>query len=183
MRKPRSFPENYRFQIPDELPLAGCAEGRDECRAGAPDRHARHRAGQPAHALRHLRRCAVDEQGPPLGCAAARSDRALLPAVAGKCRGPGGCARAVVRIPDQEVRRRHQQEGRRVLHPALRGAAHGEHSRSARGRVHLRSCLRHRRHAARGHPPCAGDATATTARSGASSTVRRKTSPPPPSPA
>ena len=38
--------------------------------------------GEPGDALRHLRRRAVDQQGPPVGCAAPRSNRALLPHLA-----------------------------------------------------------------------------------------------------
>ena len=37
-----------------------------------------------------------------------------------------------LRVPDREVRRRHQQEGRRVLHAAQRRAADGRHPRPAR---------------------------------------------------
>ena len=60
-----------------------------------------------------------------------------------------------VRVPDQEVRRCHQQEGRRVLHPAQCRPADGRHPRPEGGRDRLRPGLRHRRHAPRGPRPCA----------------------------
>ena len=41
-----------------------------------------------------------------------------------------------------------EQEGRRVLHPALGGRPAGQHPRPAGGRDRLRPGLRHRRHAA-----------------------------------
>ena len=53
--------------LPDSrgLPLERCARGGDQRRPGAADGHARHREGEPGNALRHLRRCPVDQQGPP----------------------------------------------------------------------------------------------------------------------
>ena len=171
----RPLPENHRFQIPEGCHWNDVRAVDRKRRPGAPEGDARDREGQPGHPLRHLRRRPVDQQGAPLRCPAPRPDRALLPASPGQPAGPGRHPRPGLRVPDQEVRRRHQQEGRRVLHPALRGAADGQHPRPAGGRDHLRPRLRHRRHAAGGRPPRQGAAAATTARSGASSSARRRT--------
>ena len=62
-----------------------------------------------------------------------------------------GRVRQRVRVPHQAVRRPVEQEGRRVLHPALSRRPADQHPRPAGGRERLRPGLRHRRHADRGH--------------------------------
>ena len=83
--------------------------------------HARDRGGEPRHALRRLRRRAVDEQGPPARRDAARPDRALLDQDALDRQRARGRARQGVRVPDQEVRRR--------LRPHRAGVLHEPHAR------------------------------------------------------
>ncbi len=173
------FADEHRFQIPEGCHWERRARDAGERGHGAAKRHARHRGGQPEAPLRRLRRRPVDQQGAPARQPAQGPDRALLAAQ------PGQPARHQrrdgrrLRVPDQEVRRRHQQEGRRVLHPAQRGAADGRHPRPAGGRDRLRPGLRHGRHAAGGGRPRAASTAAIRAPSSASSTARRRTSPPP----
>ena len=153
----RSMPCSRRttgFQVPEGCHWGDVRTVTTNVGQALQTRAARHRARQPRHALRHLRRRPVDQQGAPLRCPAARPDRALFRgSPSATPRGRGRSPGTGVRVPDQEVRRRHQQEGRRVLHPALRRAADGEHPGPAGGRDHLRPRLRHRRHAAGGDPP------------------------------
>ena len=100
--------------LPGEPPISdsgrralarGAASGQER-RSCASSRHARHRDGQPRQALRHLRRCPMDQQGPAVRRDAARPDRAFQHArthrrqPARRRAGPG------LRIPHQEVRRR-----------------------------------------------------------------------------
>ncbi len=89
--------------------------------AGAAYRAARDREGQPGDAVRHLRQRHVDEQGQAARPQAVRPDRALLDQAADQRRRRPGRVRQRLRVPDQAVRRPVQQEGRRVLHPALGG--------------------------------------------------------------
>ena len=78
-------------------------------------------------------------------------DRALLDQDAVQRGRAAGRVRQRVRVPHQAVRRPVEQEGRRVLHPALGRRPAGQHPRPRRGRERLRPRLRHRRHADRGH--------------------------------
>ena len=82
---------------------------------------------------------------------AGRPDRALLHQDALQRGSAAGCVRQCVRIPHQTLRRSVEQEGWRVLHPALGGRPADQHPQPGRGRERLRPGLRHRWHADRGH--------------------------------
>ena len=72
------FPENHRFQVPPEgAHWEDVRHAATQRRSAHAERHAGHRDGQPRQALRHLRRRAVDEQGPAVRRDAARPHRAL----------------------------------------------------------------------------------------------------------
>ena len=72
------------------------------------------------------------QQGAAARRAAQGPDRALLGAAARQPARQHRHPRRRLRVPDREVRRRHQQEGRRVLHAAQRRADDGRHPRPAR---------------------------------------------------
>ena len=118
---------------PRGLPVGRRARSHRERRHGAADRVPRDREGQPRHAVRHLRQRQLDQQGQAARPQAGRPDRALLHQDAVERRGPAGRVRQRLRVPDQAVRRPVEQEGRRVLHPALGGRPAGQHPRPAGG--------------------------------------------------
>jgi hypothetical protein len=117
--------------------LAGDSEGQPGCGPGLAAGHAGHRDRQPRQALRHLRRCAVDQQGPPVRCHAARPHRALLHAGTHRRQPARGRAGPGLRVPDQEVRRRLRPHRRRVLHQPHRRPPHDRDARRAARRVRL----------------------------------------------
>ena len=67
-----AFPENHRFQIPDGCHWRDVRERTTNVGQALAARDARDREGQSQHALRHLRRCAVDatRSASPTSCSA-----------------------------------------------------------------------------------------------------------------
>ena len=181
-RRPGRLPRGPPLRRPRGLPLARRPRDPGQRRRCALPRHARDRARQPRHPLPRLRRRRLgqprdahrrDPQGP---------DRGAFGGLARQQGRQHGRPRRRLRVPDRQVRRRHQaQEGRRVLHPAQRRPDDGRHPRPEGGREHLRPGLRHGRHAARRDRARAARGRRRRARSSARSTARRRTSPPRPS--
>ena len=85
------------------------------------------------HPLWRLWRCAVDQQGSTVRCPAQGSGRAFLASATRQQKCQLRPAWRRLRIPDQEICRRHQQEGGRVLYPAQRGAPDDQDARPQRG--------------------------------------------------
>ena len=122
----------------------------DEPRRGREPRERRDRGGEP----RTARRCAAQHQlerrvearqpaqprphhrQPAAALRRARPERREPDA--GRRTGRGERPRRRLRVPDQPVRRRRRQEGRRILHAALGRAADRRAARACRGDAHLR---------------------------------------------
>ena len=94
------------------------------------------------------------------------------------------CSRRRLRVPDREVRRRHQRKKAGEFYTPRSVVRHdGRDARPEGRRDHLRPGLRHRRHAARRHRTREAERRRPAHLLRARSTVRRRTSPPRPSPA
>ena len=181
-RRAGRLPRGSPLQRPRGLPLARRSRDPGQRRRRALARHARDRAREPRHALSRVRRRRLgqpgdahrrDPQGPHGGA---------FRGVAREQGGQHGRPRRRLRVPDRQVRRRHQaQEGGRVLHAPQRRPDDGGAARPEGRRDHLRPGVRHGRHAARRHRARAARGRRRAHVLREDLTARRRTSPPRPS--
>ena len=126
-----AFAENHRFAIPEGNLWDDVRSHTENIGTRPADRVPRDREGQPRDALRHLRQRQLDQQGQAARPQARRPDRALLDQDALQRGSGAGRVRQRVRVPHQALRRPVEQEGRRVLHPALGGRPADQHPQPA----------------------------------------------------